>query len=229
MSIDQFFYKLFEADLRMNKTLVYSTYYGAWFVIKKREEYTHIMQKILWRSTISFLPFAVCITLLSGLIYFSSQQVIRLSANEMPSLSVDTALARISIGQQLNTILPNVPIELSKPFGFFFSAYNEQKVLTIAQTTVHGASVTIPDGVFDYAKLHGKDRVTWQPETGIRLATVVVYEPKTKTYLVAGRDLTDYEHRIETLGIQILLGWALTMGGTFVAVCFKHIMHTNKR
>jgi hypothetical protein len=187
------------------------------------------MQKIFLRSVVSFLPFAVCITLLSGLIYFSSQQVIRLSANEMPSLSVDTALARISIGQQLNTILPNIPIELSKPFGFFFSAYNEQKVLTIAQTTVRSAPVSVPSGVLDYAKSHGKDRVTWQPETGIRLAIVVVYEPRTNTYLVAGRDLTDYEHRIETLGLQILLGWGITIIATFVAVIFKQTIHAQKR
>lgn len=187
------------------------------------------MQKLLLRCVISFLPFAVCITLLSALIYFSSQQVIRLSANEMPSLSVDTALARISIGQQLGTILPNIPIELSKPFGFFFSAYNEQKVLTIAQTTVHGAPVSVPSGVLDYAKSHGKDRVTWQPETGIRLATVVVYEPRTKTYLVAGRDLTDYEHRIQTLGLQILFGWGITMIATFGAVVLTHMFHAQKR
>jgi hypothetical protein len=68
-------------------------------------------------------------------------------------------------------------------------------------------------GIFDYVKKNGQDRVTWQPEPGMRLATVVV--PYEKGFVMAGRSLTEVEKResqVENLcGLALLGTWAATL------------------
>jgi hypothetical protein len=187
------------------------------------------MQKRILQTIFSFLPLAVLITCISVLIYGASQQIIRQSAYDMPLMSVETAEARIGLGQQLSTILPNISVDLSKPYGFFFSAYTEQKQLAIAPTTVHGTPVVPPPGVFAYARAHSINKLTWQPVDGVRVATVIIYEPQTKTYLVAGRDLRDYESRIERLGLMIAVGWVVTMIVTVIAHVMISLSLSKKR
>jgi len=70
-----------------------------------------------------------------------------------------------------------------------------------------------PTGVMDYVRKNGQDRVTWQPEVGIRMATVVV--PYNNGFVLAGRSLTEIEKRasqVESLSGLAMLGiWAATL------------------
>ncbi len=51
----------------------------------------------------------------------------------------------------------------------------------------------------------GEDRITWQPEPGIRSAVVVVhYTGATPGYVMAGRSLREVEWRIDRLSGQYL-------------------------
>ena len=59
----------------------------------------------------------------------------------------------------------------------------------------------------------GQDRVTWQPEAGVRMATVVV--SFDHGFVMAGRSLTEVEKResqVESLSGLALLGiWVATL------------------
>ena len=60
-------------------------------------------------------------------------------------------------------------------------------------------------GVFDFVRDHGEDRVTWQPRSDVRIASVV-----TKTangYVVAGRNMREVEARESTVLKLAALGW----------------------
>lgn len=68
-------------------------------------------------------------------------------------------------------------------------------------------------GVLDYMRQHGEERVTWQPEKGVRMATVVVrYD---KGFVLAGRSMREVEIRISNIekisGIAMLAIWAATL------------------
>jgi hypothetical protein len=68
-------------------------------------------------------------------------------------------------------------------------------------------------GVLDYMRQHGEERVTWQPEKGVRMATVVVrYD---KGFVLAGRSLREMEIQISNIekisGIAMLTIWAATL------------------
>ena len=77
---------------------------------------------------------------------------------------------------------------------------------------LNGAAPQLPDGVFAAARSRGENRVTWQPATGIRIATVVEFvgTPNVR-YVVSGRSLREVEGRVENLNRITLAAWAVTL------------------
>jgi hypothetical protein len=82
-----------------------------------------------------------------------------------------------------------------------------------SSATLHGAIPIYPSGVLDYTLKNGEDRLTWQPERGVRMATVVVRY--SKGFVMAGRSLREVEIRIGNIekicGLAMLLIWAVTL------------------
>ena len=71
-------------------------------------------------------------------------------------------------------------------------------------------------------KANGEERVTWQPEPGVRMATVVVRNPgPAGGFIVVGRSLSETESRIGQLGSLLFLGWAATLIGVLILVTFS--------
>ena len=83
----------------------------------------------------------------------------------------------------------------------------------------HGAVPPIPKGVLDYTHAHGKDRVTYVPEPGVRSATVVVAVSGGQGgFVLAGRSLREVEKRVDPLTQQVAAGWLTAMLVTLVLV-----------
>jgi hypothetical protein len=81
-----------------------------------------------------------------------------------------------------------------------------------------GRLAAIPNGVISTARTTGDDRVTWQPSTGLRFATVSI---RSGDYVVtAGQSLAPTEDRISSLGIIALAGWA----GTLFALAVGYLL-----
>jgi hypothetical protein len=77
----------------------------------------------------------------------------------------------------------------------------------------------LPAGIFSYARQHSVDRVTWQPEPGVRSAIVVVsYGGGQPGFVMAGRSLRDTERRADNLLGLTALGWLLTVAASLVVV-----------
>ena len=62
---------------------------------------------------------------------------------------------------------------------------------------------------------HGQDRLTWQPESGVRSAVVV--QPWRDGYVVVGSSLRLVEERESNALLIAGLAWAVTLGATAVA------------
>lgn len=87
---------------------------------------------------------------------------------------------------------------------------------------LHGQLRTVPEGVLKSVKANGEERVTWQPEPGVRMATVVVKNPGSSGgFIVVGRSLYETETRIQQLGSLLFLGWAATLVGILILVAFS--------
>ncbi len=165
-----------------------------------------------------WLPIAFVVTVLSGVIYWVMQQNYRQSVYD-PQIEIaeDSALAMQTSPFRLG---PSMFIDISKSLATFKIFYGADRKIIESDAVLNGQSPTLPNGVFDWAQSHGEDRFTWQPQDNIRIATVVVSfnSSKSSGYVVVGRNLREVERRIEKLGLQILIGWGISMMGSLTLV-----------
>jgi len=166
-----------------------------------------------------FIPLAVAITGLSGLIYWAVQQDIRIGSYEPQiQLSEDTA-STISAGTDPVKAIPAGSIEITKSVAPYLVVFDDNGKVLSTNAKLNGQNPTIPQGVLDFAKANGQDRVSWQPLPGVRSAIIVTHFSNSKISgsVVSGRSLREPEKRIDLLGSQVGLAYVVTMVATFLA------------
>lgn len=169
-----------------------------------------------------WLPFAGLASALCLLIYVSAQQTGRQMAND-PQIQIAretrTALAG---GQPISALIPQTQTELATSLSPFITAVSDDGSVIASSARLHGQLRTVPEGVLKSVKANGEERVTWQPEPGVRMATIVVKNPGSSGgFIVVGRSLLETESRIQQLGSLLFLGWAATLIGVLILVTFS--------
>jgi hypothetical protein len=104
-------------------------------------------------------------------------------------------------------------VEISESLAPFLMIFDESGKTLASSANLNGVLPAYPVGVLDYARQNGQNRVTWQPEAGVRMATVIV--SYNKGFVMAGRSLMEVEKResqVEELSGLTMLGiWAATL------------------
>jgi hypothetical protein len=154
---------------------------------------------IFW-TVIMFLVTFTCL-----LTYLVTQQVIRLGANELPVQFATETSIKLENGQSAKDAIPNETIDISKSLGTFVMIFDKDKNLIATSAMMGSVEPAYVKGVLDYVDKRGEYRVTWQPQVGLRFATVV-----TKVgdkYIVAGRSMQEPERLIDIIGILVSVAW----------------------
>lgn len=164
-----------------------------------------------------WLLVAIVVTGLIGLLYAVVQQDIRQGANDPQIQMAEDAAAKLAGGQSVQDVVPSEKVDIATslaPYLIVFDA-NGNPIASSAQ--LDGQTPSIPSGVFDSVRKNGEDRITWQPQSGVRSAIVVTqFTGSTSGFVVAGRSLREVEKREDGL-LQILeAGWIVMMLATFV-------------
>jgi hypothetical protein len=151
------------------------------------------MRFIAWFK--SWFPLAIITCGLVGLIYAAAQQNYRLSANDpQVQLAYDTPAGVLNVNA----------IDVHNSLAPFVITYDEKQSVIDAGGTLHGSPLVLPPRILDYVKSHGEDRFTWEPENGVRLATVVVHHKSG--YVLAARNLREVENRIDSMTLRVATG-----------------------
>ncbi len=177
-----------------------------------------IMKKILKY----IFPALFFITATFFTIYIIGQQMLRQGANDPQiQLSEDVALA-LATGKGVQDFLPP-QVDISESIAPFVIVYDANGVVISSTATLYGITPEIPLGVLDYAKHVKQNRVTWEPQPGIREAAVVTYfNGQNEGYVVSGRSLREIERREDSLLKSLGLLWLFTLVGTgFMCVIGK--------
>ena len=171
----------------------------------------YILQKIKFWFPYVLLTICVCFTF-----YVISQQMLRLGANDLPNqISVNIA-NKLSDNLTIQQDLPS-KIDLTNNQSPFVIVYDGTGKQIISTASINGTSVEIPQGVLNEAKVKGQNRVTWQPQQGIREAIVVTYYTGGSTgYVVAGKSLQETENLEDKVLSLAGLGFLGTIGVTFI-------------
>jgi len=156
------------------------------------------------------LPFAITITLVSGTLYITFQQDIRVNRGNLPQaqLAEDIAVALEAGADPRALLQANTAIDFGKSLAPYAIVFNDNGQPIVSSGALDGNVPNLPAGVLDYTRAHREDRITWEPKPGVRSAIVIVrYEGKNPGFILVGRSLRDVEEEIGRVGHQIFIGW----------------------
>lgn len=157
--------------------------------------------------------------LVSGIyftIYAAVQHALRIGANDPQiQLAEDTA-ARLAQGSPAASLVGDA-IDVSTSLSPFLIIYDPSGEALAASVRLDARTPSLPSGVLHDASPNHENRLTWQPQSGVRLASVVVATPQG--YVLAGRSLREVERRERDAEEMIGAAWLLSLGvlaATFV-------------
>jgi hypothetical protein len=159
-----------------------------------------------------WLPLAVATAGLCGLAYLTVQQALRQGANDPQIQMAEDAANALNGGASVDSIVPATKVELAESLAPFLIVYDDSGNVKASSASLHGSVPVYPSGVLHYVRQNGEERVTWQPEKGIRMATVVTRY--AKGFILSGRSLREVEKRADGIeqicGLVLLAIWAAT-------------------
>ncbi|HSW89411.1 MAG TPA: hypothetical protein VLH19_00895 [Patescibacteria group bacterium] len=171
----------------------------------------------MFKALKTWLPFALVITGLCGLVYVVGQQMLRQSANDPQiALSEDKALA-LANGAAPNSLVTGESVDISLSLATYTNIYSETGIALVGNGELYGTVPNLPVGVIQYAKAQGQTRFTWQPQPGVRSALVITrVAGKNNVYVAVGRSLREVEKREDDLFKLTALGWVTLMTASFL-------------
>jgi hypothetical protein len=162
----------------------------------------------------AWIPLAITITCLSGLIYLVVQQDIRIGAND-PQIQIAEDLgSQLSAGQNPLMLIPPTKTDMSKSLANYIMIFDKDGKSIGSSVVLDGKEPVLPQGVFANAKKSQENeiRFTWQPKTGVRSAAVLVYyKGETPGFVLIGRSLREIEIREGQQEMIVFAGWLATM------------------
>ncbi len=171
------------------------------------------------RTLALFLPSAVVVTALVGLVYVSVQQDQRSLANDPQLQMAEDAAARLSSGAQPQTVVTGLKVDLATSLAPFITVVGPGNDVLASTATLNGATPVPPVGVLNAARASGNDTITWQPASTVRQAIVVVPFDASggKGVVVVGRSLRAIEQRETVTMLASAAAWVVTLIALLVA------------
>jgi hypothetical protein len=190
------------------------------------KEHLRMLRETYGRPVLAFngLILAGIATILALALYAIPQQVLRNGAND-PQIQMASDLAAIlnkygvMDGLRQGALLNSGGglVDMSRSLAPFLIVYDDQGRPLGSNAQLGGQTPTPPEGVFDYVRQHGEERVSWQPifgrVRGVRVATVVErVQGAQPGFVLAGRSLREVEIREEQVRQMAGLAWLAMLG-----------------
>jgi hypothetical protein len=171
-----------------------------------------------------WLPFAIATSAFCGLAYASVQQALRSSFNDPQiQMAEDTSYA-LANGATIDSIIPAAKVEMSHSLASFIVIFDLNGKPVASSGLLDGQMPDYPKGALDRAKQSGENRVTWQPNPSVRVASVVV--PYTNGFVMAGRNMREVEDREQRIEMIAIATWILTLFATLIAITLTEFFLT---
>jgi hypothetical protein len=126
------------------------------------------------RAILVFVPIAIAVTAMSGLVYLVAQQGLRSDGNDPQRQIAEDAAAQLDRGTAPVDVVGDQPIDIGRSLAPFIVVYAADGSVVATDGQLEGARPQIPKGVLDEAKAKGSNAVTWQPQPGVRIATITI-------------------------------------------------------
>jgi hypothetical protein len=170
------------------------------------------------------LPLLGAVSVLAFAIGLAGQQMLRAGADDPQVQLAEDAAARFAAGTAPQGLVAGLPpLEITASIGPWLAVFDARGTPLASSARLDGALPALPAGVFA-AAAGAAHRVTWQPEPGVRSATVVV-QAGTRGFVVAGRSLRDVEEREGLVWRLAGLAWLLALS---VALALRWLAESSR-
>ena len=173
------------------------------------------LRRTLRRAILAFLPLVVLATGLAGTVYLVAQQGLRSGADSPQLQLAEDAARALDAGAAPATVTGPPTVDVAASLAPFLVAYDAAGRALAWSGELNGAAPVPPKGVLDAAVADPPNRVTWQPQPGVRIATVTV--PWSGGTVLAGRSLREVERIEDQALLLVAAGWAATLVALAVA------------
>ena len=173
-----------------------------------------------------WLPFAVVISAFCLLTYTTVQQALRQGLNDPQIQMAEDAAHALNNGATIDSIVAGNKVEMSLSLASFIDIYDMNGKPTAGSGLLNGQLPVYPKGALDAAKQNGENRVTWQPNADIRIASVVV--PYNDGFVMAGRNMREVEQRESQTELFAGVTWLLALIATFIVIAFGEFVLVEK-
>jgi hypothetical protein len=161
-----------------------------------------------------WLPLAVVTTALCALVYGTVQQSVRQGANDPQIQMAEDAAAALDRGVDPATVVAGPQVDIARSLAPFLLVYDMDGKPSAGSGLLDGRLPDYPIGALQAARSAGANRVTWQPQPAVRIASVAV--PYKSGYVVAGRSLREVEKREAQTQTMTLLAWLAALVASFI-------------
>ena len=170
------------------------------------------------RAFLYWLPVALAITVVSGLVYVAVQQDLRQGANDPQIQMAEDAATQLEKGEAAQTAAGSKQVDMARSLAPFLIIYDDAGRVLASAAQLNGQTPTLPAGVLQAAKQSGENRITWQPQADARTAAVVIpFGGSHPGFVLAGRSLREVEKRESKLTLSVGGAWVVALLGSLVA------------
>ncbi len=174
------------------------------------------------------LSLGLILTFMGGAAAVTMQQMLRRGADH-PQIEMGRRYAHaIAAGQKPADLLPASRIDLQNSLEPFAIFYTENGVPIASTASLNNAVPAPPAGTFDYARKYQLDSITWQPQPGVRIASVLRHvDGPNPCFVLTGRSLFLVEQQEDALRRGTFITWFVLM--TLLALGALFLNHAQTR
>jgi len=166
-----------------------------------------------------WLPLEVVITALVMLVYATVQQAHRQGANDPQIQAAEDAARALAGGVSPRAVAGGAPVDLALSLTPWTTVFDAANRVLASNAVLDGRTPAPPPGVLESARAEGENRVTWEPRSGVRSATVsTAVRGGSRMVVTVGRSLREVEVREGRLELFVVASWLAASLGSLVAV-----------
>ena len=167
------------------------------------------------------LPAWAAATALALLVYASVQQAHRSGANDPQIQIAEDAARALALGADPHTVAGGQTVDLAASLAVWTTVFDATNHVLATTAVLDGHTPAPPVGVLESARHDLENRVTWEPWSGVRSATVSAVVPGgSRMVVTAGRSLREVEVREMRLEVIVGAAWLAASLGILLAAAF---------
>jgi energy-converting hydrogenase Eha subunit F len=175
-------------------------------------------REVVKRIFVYWLSLAILISGLAWLPYGLVQQDLRQNANDPQIQLAEDSAAKLNAGQQVQQVVPTDQVDIASSLAPYIIVFDTNGKPIASSGQLNGQAPSIPSGVFDSVRQNGEDRITWQPQSGVRSALVVTqFKGGNGGFVAAGRSLREVEQREDNIMQIVIIGWLALLAVSLAA------------